>query len=190
MLSPVPVYRARSTGFSLIELMIAVIIIGIVLSMSISSYRTWIQNTKIRATAESIQNGLQLARSEAIKRNTMVQFNFRERAAWTVCVRPVIPGPCPNPDDATTIQSRMEKEGGSEDIVVTPTPSGTRVTFSNFGRVDNSSTGPDPFTSLDIDNTLLTGSDKRNLRILLSSGGNTRMCDPKFSYPSDPKGCP
>ena len=169
--------------------MIAVVIIGIVLAMGVSSYKVWIENTRIRATAESIQNGLQIARAEAIKRNAMVQFNFRTRSAWTVCLRPSTPSNCPFPDDATTIQSRLESEGASDDITVAPAPAGsTRITFNSFGQVDTTAVPP-PFTSLQIDNTELAAADKRILRVTVNQGGNTRMCDPKFSYISDPKGC-
>lgn len=179
----------KASGFSLIELMIAVLIIGIVFSFSFSSYQVWIQNTKIRTTAESIQNGLQIARSEAIKRNGFVQFNFRTRSAWTICIRPATPANCPFPDDATTIQSRLETEGGSDTITVAPTPASlTRITFNNYGQVDSAAV-PKPFGSVNIDNSGLSSTDKRALRIVISPAGNTRMCDPKFSYTSDPKGC-
>jgi len=181
--------KLNQSGFSLIEMMIAVVIIGVAFAMGISSYQAWIQNARIRTTAESIQNGLQIARAESIKRNAMVQFNFRTRSAWTVCVRPAVAGNCPFPDDATTIQSRLESEGATDDITVTPAPAGsTSITFNSFGQVDTASVPP-PFTSLQIDNTELAAADKRILRVTVNQGGNTRMCDPKFSYISDPKGC-
>ena len=181
--------RFSQSGFSLIEVMIGITIIGVVFAMGMSSYRVWIENTRIRATAESIQNGLQIARAEAIKRNAMVQFNFRTRSAWTVCVRPAVAANCPFPDDGTTIQSRLESEGASDDISVTPAPAGSvRITFNSFGQVDTT-TIPPPFTSLQIDNSALAVADKRVLRVTVNQGGNTRMCDPKFTYTSDPKGC-
>ena len=47
-------------GFSLIELMITLAIMGIVLSLGASSYQVWIGNVRIRTTGDAIQNGLQL----------------------------------------------------------------------------------------------------------------------------------
>ncbi len=38
------------------------------------SFSEWTQNTRIRTAADSIQNGLALARSEAVHRNTATQF--------------------------------------------------------------------------------------------------------------------
>ena len=63
-------------GFSLVELIVAVAIMGILFGLAIPSYKDWIQNTRIRTAAESIQNGIQKARSEALIRNTFVEFNL------------------------------------------------------------------------------------------------------------------
>ena len=61
-------------GFSLIEMMIAVVIVGLLLMAGVPAYTTWIQNLQIRTGAEAILNGMQLARAEAVRRNTNVRF--------------------------------------------------------------------------------------------------------------------
>ncbi|MDD2933798.1 MAG: GspH/FimT family pseudopilin [Methylotenera sp.] len=176
-----------NSGFTLIELMIAVLILGIVMAMGMSSYRVWIQNTAIRNVAESVLNGLQLARAEAVKRNVPMQFNFRTGSAWTVCQRPVAPGACPDPDDATTIQSRIQTEGASTNVTVTTAPAAnTSISFNNLGQVDTTVTS---FTQVVVDNSILSVADKRILRLVVNVGGSTRMCDPKFAYATDPRGC-
>lgn len=172
-------------GFTLIELIIAILIIGLVLSMSISSYITWIENTKIRTVASSIQSGLQIARAEAVKRNAPVQFNFRTGGSWTVCLRPAAPGNCPLPDNATTIQSKEEMEGSSASVTVATTPGVNRVVFNNLGQREAANS----FARVDIDNTAIDAAESRNLRVTIGVGGNTRMCDPAFNYATDPKGC-
>ena len=91
---------------------------------------------QIRTAAESVQSGIQLARAEAIKRNTPVQFNFRTRTAWTICLQPAAPGDCPLPDNATTIQSRDETEGSSNVVTTLLTPNSNQVIFNNLGQVD------------------------------------------------------
>ena len=85
--------RLAARGFSLIELMIVIAILGIVLSLGVPMFRTFMQNQKIRATAESIYNGLQMARGEAIKNNGVTCFYPIEPsngASW--CVRPANDG--------------------------------------------------------------------------------------------------
>ncbi len=61
-------------GVTLIELMIAITILGILLVLGLPESFKWMQNTRIRTSAESISNGLQLARGEAVRRNTRVEF--------------------------------------------------------------------------------------------------------------------
>ncbi len=59
--------RAAQSGISLIEVMVAVAIIGVLMALGMPAYSTWIQNTQIRTAAEAILNGLQTARNEAIR---------------------------------------------------------------------------------------------------------------------------
>lgn len=63
-------------GVTLTELVIAMAIFGALLVMAAQSFSGWIRNSKVRATAESIQNGLQLARAEAVRRNALVRFQL------------------------------------------------------------------------------------------------------------------
>lgn len=62
--------RGRQKGFTLVELMIGLVIVGVLLMQAIPSFSAWIQNMKVRNSAEAILNGLQLARSQAVRSNT------------------------------------------------------------------------------------------------------------------------
>ena len=68
--------NSRHSGFSLVELMIGITIVGILFIMGIPSFKSWIQNTQIRTATEAIQNGIEVARAEAVRRNTLVRFQF------------------------------------------------------------------------------------------------------------------
>ena len=68
--------RSVQQGFSAIELMVVVAIIGIVMAIAIPSFAAAILNSRIRGVAESMQAGLLQARSEAIKRNAPVRFQL------------------------------------------------------------------------------------------------------------------
>lgn len=173
----------KTAGFSLIELMIAVSILAILLAIAAPSYRAWIQNGRIRNVAESIQNGLQLAKAEAVKRNTNIIFQLGADSGWSVgCVTVVVPT-CP-----AVIQQRVSQEGSSSAVTVTPTPAVTnQVVFNNFGIVvPNGNT----FTQVDIDinPSVLSPADSHEMRILIGAGGNVRLCSPGFAAP-DPRSC-
>jgi type IV fimbrial biogenesis protein FimT len=68
--------RTHRQGFSLVELVVAMAIVAFVMALAIPTFGTWSQNVQIRTVAESIQNGLQLARTEAMRRNTEVRFQL------------------------------------------------------------------------------------------------------------------
>ena len=67
---------SAADGFSLIELMITLAVLGMLIMIALPNMGTWIQNTQIRTAAEGMQAGLQLARAEALKRNTTVRFQL------------------------------------------------------------------------------------------------------------------
>lgn len=166
----------RQQGFTLIEVMIGVVILAIVIALGVPSYSTWIQNTKIRNAAESISNGLQLARSEAVARNTAVRFSLAAGSAWTVCL--------PDGGDCTVLQSRSGGDGsasGSNAVTVFANPAISDVTFDAMGR------GTTIAIDVDISTSVLSADESRNLRVLVN-GGNVRMCDPNTVAP-DSRAC-
>lgn len=186
-----PAVNLRLSGFSLIELMIGIAIMAIVVSLAIPSYQVWIQNTRVRTAAESIQNGLQVARAEAVQRNTRVQLVLDGvSSAWTVgCVVVVADNDGDGVDDCpAVIQSRAVSDGSSADVTVTTVPADSdTVVFTNLGAVD---TTLNPFTQIDLNSAVLSVGDNRPLRVTLGVGGNSRMCDPATTLSaSDPRKC-
>ncbi len=172
---------SRQNGVTLIELMIGLTVFGILMFLGLPSYSAWIQNTKIRNAAESVQNGLQLARSEAVRRNTDVQFVFGAASDWSISVVAT----------AETVQSRSSGQG-SVGVVVTRTPAAAlSVTFNSLGRIGVNADGSPPFTQVDFDvpPALLDAATSRELRVTLSSGGRMRMCDPNVADAADTRSC-
>lgn len=62
----------RATGFTLIELMVAVALIAILIGIAAPSFREAMMNVRISGQANDFMADLQLARSEAVKRNQTV----------------------------------------------------------------------------------------------------------------------
>lgn len=164
--------RSRHYGFSLVELMIGLAIVGILIMAALPSYTAWIHNTKIRNATESVLNGLQLARAEAVHRNTNVQFVLGAASTWTVSVV----------NTAEVVQTRSSAQGSDTVTVARDPPASTTVTFTSLGRIAAVNAAPpvEPFAQLDFDvpTTILPADASRNLRITVSAGGNVRMCDP------------
>ena len=172
MLSP-----QKQAGLTLIELIIGVVIVGIVLALAMPSYATWIQNTRLRNGAESILTGLQFARAEAVRRNTNVSFTLGVGTAWTVGCNTVT-ATCP-----ATIQSHTAGDGASAAVTVAMVAGGANpVIFSNLGRLTTAA------TSFNIDNNQLSAANSRDLRVVVESGGTTRLCDPNVAA-GDSRAC-
>ena len=66
------VSSVNQRGFTLIELMITLFIIAITAAIAVPSYKTFIDNNKVKNAAMQLQSGLMYARSEAIKRNEAI----------------------------------------------------------------------------------------------------------------------
>jgi type IV fimbrial biogenesis protein FimT len=168
-------------GFSLIELMIGIAILAILLSAVMPSFRAWIQNAKIRTAAESLQNGLQLARVEAIKRNEGVSFTLGTLSSWSVQTMAA---------SGVSIQSRSSDEGSSN-VILTVTPTGTTtVSFNGLGRIVANTDSSLTMTNIEValPTTLLPANEMRKLKVYISTGGQVRSCDPYFPS-TDPRGC-
>ncbi|MFZ6676230.1 GspH/FimT family pseudopilin [Undibacterium sp. Xuan67W] len=68
------------SGFTLIELMLVIVIVGVLASIGIPSYRTFISTGKITTATSSLHGALLLARTEAIKRGKNVTICRSETA--------------------------------------------------------------------------------------------------------------
>ncbi|HEY9381494.1 MAG TPA: GspH/FimT family pseudopilin [Burkholderiales bacterium] len=166
-------------GVTLIELLIGLAVLGIVLMLALPSFSSWIQNTAIRGTGEAITNGAQLARAEAIRRNTGVELSVGTDSSWSVTVVA----------DGETIQERSAAEGsGNTTIAITPSTA-SKVTFNGLGRIVSNDDGSAAITAIKIDSSVLAAADSRDLCVVIGTGGIVRMCDPNASA-SDTRACP
>lgn len=172
--------RERYAGFTLIELMIGVAILAVLVTVGLPSFRQLLRNYEVRVAAESVSNGLQRARAEAVARNARVQFVLGTGTAWTVdyVTKPVVTDP--------PLDSRAH-EDGSPNTTRTVLPStATTVTFNQLGQIVN----PNPDASAPLTQVDLTAAGgNQSLRIIIGAGGNARVCDPSLPS-SNARTCP
>jgi type IV fimbrial biogenesis protein FimT len=185
--------QSRQRGFTLIELMVALAIAALLLLLGMPSFTTYLRNSEIRSTSESLINGLRAATAEAANRNQPVTFELANATAadwsfWTF------------EDDGVTkktLQSYSKSEAGPN-TKITVTPAGKRtVTFNGLGRVDIDPANPDDhIRQIDIDSVV--AGEARPLRIIVDDPNppaagkprGLRMCDPDTTLPADdPRRC-
>lgn len=198
---------AAARGVSLIELLIALAALSILLMLAVPNMATWIQNTQIRTAAEGMHAGLQLARAEALRRNTVVRFQLMDALDSGCQISPVgrnwvvslasAEGACDQaPSDTAPPQIIQKRSGdeGSANVVVT-TNGASEVWFNGIGRIVPAPTAPAALTQINITNpagackTAGGNEPMRCLRVTISSGGQVRTCDPAVDDNTDPRFC-
>lgn len=198
----------RARGISMVELMVAVVISGLLLAAAAPNFSAWIAGSRVRSTAEAILAGLQYAKSEAASRNQQVRFQLTNNLGAT-CLRSTtgtnwvvdlvdadptvdsVEGHCDSaPSDTVApsiLQTRAGTETGGNVRVIADASS---VVFNGYGRLV-----PTPAVALAINVQPRTGSQCASsggsvtcLRILISTSGQVRMCNPNIAT-GDPQAC-
>ena len=185
----------RAHGFSLIELIVGVVILGILMAIGIPGFTEWLRNARVRGAADAVQNGLLLARSEAVRRNTLVGF-YLVNTTDNNCARSssgphwIVGMDAPDnrcasaPSDDTApriIQLRSMGEGSATTALAAGQHS---FVFNGLGRLTAApaSGGAINLSSSDGLNcrTDSPSGPIRCLRVIVSLGGQVRMCDPSL----------
>jgi type IV fimbrial biogenesis protein FimT len=176
-------HRAFGQGFSLIELMIAIVIFSLLILLAAPMYSEFIGNSYIRNAGEAVLNGVRLAQTQAVKVNTSAAFVLDPAVGWTVHA------PDPNDGSDQVIQTYVFNEGASK-ATITTNSSATTVTFDGLGRLLANTDASAQLTQIDITNGNVP--TPHPLRVVINTIAGTngiKLCDPALSS-TDPAGCP
>ena len=181
---------SSARGFTILELMVALTIAALLLTVGLPSFTTFLRNSEIRSTAESISNGLRVARTEATRLNKPVSFTLvgGSDPGWAINEF--------NPATATLVQPPIQQyaklEAGKSSKAVTTPANAVAVTFNGLGRVISPSAIATPNLQ-QIDVASLVAGEARTLRIYVEDARGIRMCDPdpavKALVPADARAC-
>jgi type IV fimbrial biogenesis protein FimT len=75
--------KIKTSGFSFVELMVVIAVIGIVLSIAAPSFNQFIERKRVEGLASVLSTDIQIAKSEAIKRNQNVTLSFTNGSSWS-----------------------------------------------------------------------------------------------------------
>jgi type IV fimbrial biogenesis protein FimT len=181
-------------GFTIVELMVALTIVGIVMMVGTPLIATMIQNSKLSSATKSYLAGIQTARAEAIRMNRPVDFVLTDSS-----VAPGVSGSAngknwvvrwSNAGTPTLVEGKAGANGtgqqGANSVTifgaVTAPTSGSFsgvLTFNGFGAVNSGET-----VALDVRNPAggacaVADGPMRCQRIQVRPGGQISVCDPK-----------
>jgi len=173
-----------SRGFTLVEQIVALCVFAVLAAFSIPSFGTWIADARMRNAAQALENGLRLARNEALARNRQALFALTHDAPsasatavpngrhWIVRALPALASGEADADGFV----RGGDFGASGVSITGP----AAVCFNAFGRLaTNAEARCDSASELTYDITRPGAA--RRLRLQVRMAGGVRLCDPDKS---------
>jgi type IV fimbrial biogenesis protein FimT len=158
-------------GFTLVELMVGLALTVFLLLMAMPSASVYILDSKIRTVAQAYYDGAQMARAEALRRNTNVVLGLTDSGlGWKLMVgdTPIASKPA---ESATAVTVETEQE---------------IVTFDSLGRTSQANAVTFKSTHAAC---LEDSGSQRCLRVVISPGGQVRLCDPSITDEGDNRQC-
>ena len=160
----------RARGFTLVELLIGIVILAILMVLALPTYRDFMNNTRIRSTAESLASGIKLAQVEAIRRNQNIEFIVDPATGWSIR-DPIAPA---------ILHSEPFSDAMGQLVVNPSPPPAVKLTYSGVGvfiPTTNPSDGSDVMTSIAVSHA--TVSTAKRLSVTTDPWGvGVRVCDP------------
>lgn len=159
--------RQKNAGFTVLEVMIVVAIIGILAAVAVPSFQDMIERDRLKQVVEALKSDLQFARTEAIKRNQNIHFSRSPGNAGTWCYGLNVGANC---------------VCGTADSCAVKTISG-----SNFGTVVNMDAAATNNSTFDFRrgtigaNNVTFSTDSYVARVVFSDIGRVRTCTPPIS---------
>jgi prepilin-type N-terminal cleavage/methylation domain-containing protein len=115
--------RRRDAGFSMVELLITLVLLGIVAAIAIPSYRGWIENSNLKAAGRMISSDFYEARARASAENRPYTITYSPDPTNTCRIQAAAANNLPAVDETKTLgefgSARMTSvNGGAAAVAV------------------------------------------------------------------------
>ena len=161
-----------SAGFTLVELMVALAVVAILVSVSMPSFGNLIDKYRLKGAADALQGEVQFARSEAIRRNQAVYLTFGTGANSCFGIGTVADCTC----DTCDIRTRNAAQFAADfpNILLSSVSAGGAA-VSGFGLQPRQGTSD---AAADVALLLTSARSARQLRVTVGLLGLPRTCSP------------
>lgn len=179
-------HQANYSGFTIVEMMIVVAIMGILSAFSLPAFNAWIADSQVKAASEQYMSGIRLAQAQAVKSGQRVEF-FLTSATPVADAATSITGKnwgiqsmdTLNPNQVDELLQSAVLAGQYSQISLSANTA--VLSFNSIGRITNIAQN----AQIDVSHPQ---SDDR-LRINISTTGAMRLCNPDKNRTSSPDGC-
>lgn len=169
--------RKGQSGFTLIELMVVLAVLGVLTALALPSYSEIVERRKLNAAGENLFADLMYAKTEAIKRNLPIRLTFTGTGT-TWCYGIAVNAACDCTDNvpACEIESGVQKIVNQSDYEVVSVDAGDSTLANDFisftplrGFVNQKS----------LQFSVGSGAE---LRVVVSSLGRIRLCSDTTTF--------
>lgn len=165
--------RAKAAGFTLVELMIALGVLGVLTMIAVPNFKQMLRNYEVRSAADSVAVGISKARAEAVSRNASMQFVLGAGTSWTVdYVTKPVPTDPPLDSRAASDSPNATKTAVAANL----STAATTLTFNNIGLVIANADASPSLARV----TFTAAGASETLRVDIGAGGSARACDPSL----------
>jgi type IV fimbrial biogenesis protein FimT len=199
---------ARQPGFTLIELAVTIAVLALLTVLTVPGMAAWLQNSRVRATGDAIQNGLRLAQTEAVKQNRVVAFVLTTSLANSTTMpaatgngvgsywyAATVPWTTYTASAINNTQTLVAAGITTSDATQVTVSGPSTVCFTPYGRPSATYVDPTGATTCGAASATylispaaaVTGAHP--LDVTISPGGQIRMCDPNHSLAKTPDAC-
>ena len=178
---------SRQSGFTIVELMIVLAIVGILITVAIPSFRDQMERRRLIGAAELVYEQLSYAKSEALKRQEPICAKFTSTAFGITDKDPCDCDPS-IVDSGNASACTLASDVDDSDVLL------RRWDFSDFPGVSSSNTFTgglvefEPIRGTASTGTVTLASANHSIGVVMSAMGRVRMCSPNLGgYPDN---CP
>lgn len=155
-------------GFTLVEMMVAIAILGILVTIAAPSFNSFFDRYRVKRAADTVSAFLINTKSEAIKRNATVRTVFKSSSSgW--CAGMTTAGTC----DCTVAGScqidgvdRLIRGSDFKGVTLTSPADGAMFSFTSLRGAANSG------------NAQVQSADGLQVRVVVAGTGRIRLCSP------------